>query len=219
MFLRTLASVIGSTLLAGCSVVGVRSGTEQPKYDVVERIGDSIEVRQYGERVAAQVTVSRGRRSSNENAAFGALAGYIFGKNRAQSSIAMTTPVQTQGTATRGAPEKIAMTSPVATSTGKDSMTMRFFLPAGYTVESAPVPLNPSVSVVTVEPETIASFRFTGLRSSVNVATHTTKLLDYLEDTQWTPVGAPSAFFYDPPWTVPTLRRNEIVVLVEKRDG
>lgn len=216
MFLRTVASVIGSTLLAGCSVVGVRSGTEQPKYDVVERIGEGVEVRQYGERIAAQVTVRRGGRSSNENAAFGALAGYIFGKNKAQSDIAMTTPVQT---AVPGQSEKIAMTSPVATSTNDGSMTMRFFLPAAYTVDSAPEPLNPNVSVVTVEPETIASLRFTGLRSSANVATHTADLLEYLRDTQWAPVGAPSAFFYDPPWTVPTLRRNEIVVRVEKRDG
>lgn len=216
MFLRKLATVVGSTLLAGCSVVGVRSGTEQPKYDLVERIGESVEVRHYGERVAAQVTVNRGRRSSNENAAFGALAGYIFGKNKAQSDIAMTAPVQT---AVSRQSEKIAMTSPVSTSTTADSMTMRFFLPAAYTVESAPEPLNPNVNVVTVEPETIASLRFTGLRSSANVATHTAELLDHLADTQWAPVGEPSAFFYDPPWTVPTLRRNEIVVRVEKREG
>lgn len=218
MFIRSLVSIVGSTLLAGCSVVGVRAGTEQPKYNVVEQISEDVEVRQYGARVAAQVTVNRRGRSASENAAFGALAGYIFGKNRSQSEIAMTSPVQTS-TSRDSASEKIAMTSPVSTATTHDGMTMRFFLPSEYTKDRAPVPLNSNVSIVDVEPETIATLRFSGLRTSSNVATHTAELLEKLEDTKWVTTGTPSAFFYDPPWTVPTLRRNEIVVQVEKREG
>ena len=48
MLMRSIASLIGSALLAGCSVVGVRTGTEQPKYEVVERLNDGVEVRRYG---------------------------------------------------------------------------------------------------------------------------------------------------------------------------
>lgn len=218
MLIRSLASIIGTTLLAGCSVVGVRSGTEQPKYSVVERIDEGVEVRQYGARVAAEVTVNRRGRTASENAAFGALAGYIFGKNKAQTDIAMTSPVQT--TSSRAsASEKIAMTSPVSTATTEGGMTMRFFLPSTYTTDTAPEPLNSKVSVVDVAPETVATLRFSGLRTSSNVANHTAELLEKLGQTVWVPTGTPSAFFYDPPWTVPTLRRNEIVVLVEKREG
>ncbi|MEQ9112212.1 MAG: heme-binding protein [Rhodospirillaceae bacterium] len=220
MLMRSLISLAGSALLAGCSVVGVRSGTEQPRYDVVERLSEEVEVRQYGERLAAEVTVARGGRSSNENSAFGALAGYIFGKNTARSEVVpekvtRTSPVETRSNQS----EKIAMTSPVETTTRGSEMTMRFFLPSAYTLESAPVPSNPKVSVVPVPPETLATLQFKGMRTTNNVETHKAELLKQLSATDWAPVGEPVAYFYDPPWTVPTLRRNEIAVKVEKRAG
>ncbi len=209
MLLRSAVSIVGSAVLAGCSVVGVRAGTEQPSYDVIANVNSAVEIRQYGNRVAIETTVDRGSRSANENSAFGALAGYIFGKNRSQSEIAMTSPVEM-----RAPSEKIAMTAPVESKTTDDSMTMRFFLPSGYTKESAPTPLNPNVKLIDVPPETVATLRFTGLRSTGNVASHTTELLNALEDSPWQPVGEPTAYFYDPPWTVPTLRRNEVAVPV-----
>lgn len=214
MLIRSIASVVGSALLAGCSVVGVRAGTEQPQYDVIDRVGSSVEVRQYGERVAAEVTVQRGGRGANENSAFGALAGYIFGKNRAKTEIAMTSPVET-----RSQSQKIAMTSPVETAQSTNGMTMRFFLPSSLTLESAPEPVNQNVRIVQVPSETVATLRFSGLRTSANVAAHTSELLEYLESSKWAPVGAPAAYFYDPPWTVPSLRRNEVVVSVSPRNS
>ena len=209
MLLRSAVSIFGSAVLAGCSVVGVRAGTEQPSYDVVSVVNDTVEIRQYGNRVAIQTTVNRARRSVNENSAFDALAGYIFGKNRSQSKIAMTSPVEM-----RAGSEKIAMTAPVERKTSGYGMTMRFFLPSGYTTDSAPLPLNPSVSVIDVPPETIAALRFSGRRSTGNVAGHTAQLMNALEGSPWQPAGEPTAFFYDPPWTVPTLRRNEVAVTV-----
>jgi hypothetical protein len=219
MLMRSIASLIGSALLAGCSVVGVRTGTEQPKYEVVERLNDGVEVRRYGERLAAEVTVNRGRRGSNENAAFGALAGYIFGKNEARVDIDMTSPVETSSRRPENRSEKIAMTSPVATTSTGGAMTMRFFLPASYTLDTVPVPLNSNISIVPVPFETIAALKFSGMRSSANVAIQTAALLKHLDETDWTPAAAPVAYFYDPPWTLPALRRNEIVVKVEKRGG
>lgn len=219
MLIRTLTSIAGSALLAGCSIVGVRTGTEQPKYDIVERLEDGVEVRRYGDRLAAEVTVSRGRRGANENSAFGALAGYIFGKNQTRTEIAMTSPVETRPGVQKKQSEKIAMTAPVETTGTGKTMTMRFFLPSSYTVENAPKPLNPDVNIVPVSSETIATLRFSGLRSSVNVETYKTELLNRLDDSVWVPKGEPVAYFYDPPWTVPTLRRNEIAVPVEKREG
>jgi len=212
MFVRTLTSVVGSALLAGCSIVGVRAGTEQPKYTVVETIGEGVEVRSYTPRVAAEVSVQRRSRSANENSAFSLLAGYIFGNNTSRTEVAMTSPVET-----RTQSEKIAITSPVETASSDDGMTMRFFLPASYTVESAPKPNNRSVRIVAVPPETVATLRFTGLRSTSNVTQHKRDLLAQLEGSPWQPVGEPSAYFYDPPWTVPALRRNEVVIPVERR--
>jgi hypothetical protein len=214
MFVRAVASVVSSALLAGCSVVGVRAGTEQPKYSVVEALGEDVEVRTYGPRVAAEVTVQRTSRSANENAAFGMLAGYIFGNNTSRTEVAMTSPVETRTTS-----EKIAMTSPVETASSDAGMTMRFFLPADYSVDSAPTPNNASVRILDVPPETVATLRFSGLRSTANVATYKSDLMARLKNSHWQPIGEPSAYFYDPPWTVPALRRNEIVVPVERREG
>ncbi|MDG2242203.1 MAG: heme-binding protein [Rhodospirillaceae bacterium] len=212
MLSRSFVSLLGSTLLAGCSVVGVRAGTEQPKYEVLARPAEAVEVRQYGNRIAAEVTVNRGRRGANENAAFGALASYIFGKNQSRTAIAMTSPVESRTS------EKIAMTAPVETASTGQSMTMRFYLPSEYTLDEVPKPLNPNVEIIPISSETIATLKFSGLRSSTNVATHTAQLLDRLDGTRWAITGEPVAYFYDPPWTVPTLRRNEIAVTVEKQD-
>lgn len=217
--IRSLTSIAGSALLAGCSIVGVRTGTEQPKYDIVERIEEGVEIRRYGDRLAAEVTVSRGRRGANENSAFGALAGYIFGKNRASTEIAMTSPVETRSGSQENKSEKIAMTAPVETAGTGNTMTMRFFLPSSYTIDTVPEPMNPDVNIVPVSPETIATLGFSGLRTSANVESHKAELLRRLNDSIWLPVGEPVAYFYDPPWTVPTLRRNEIAVTVEKREG
>jgi hypothetical protein len=41
-------------------------------------------------------------------------------------------------------------------------------------------------------------------------------LLTLLRGTNWKIDGTPTAFFYNPPWTIPFLRRNEISVAVSK---
>nr|CRL78926.1 SOUL heme-binding protein [Mycolicibacter nonchromogenicus] len=71
---------------------------------------------------------------------------------------------------------------------------------------------------LTVVPaETIAVHTFTGDRGRDAVQAHTAVLLDALNGTVFEPSGAPQAWFYDPPWTIPLFRRNEIVVAVNRR--
>ena len=86
-----LAAVAAALLTTACSTVGVRSGTEEPAFTEVERIGD-IQVRTYGERIAAETMVT-GSSEAARNRGFQKLAGYIFGGNAARTSIAMTAPV------------------------------------------------------------------------------------------------------------------------------
>ena len=87
----SLLGLAAALLTAGCSTVGVRSGTEEPAHTVVERIGE-VEIRRYGPRIAAQ-TVVTGSSEAARNRGFQRLAGYIFGGNTSRSSIAMTAPV------------------------------------------------------------------------------------------------------------------------------
>ena len=125
----------------------------------------------------------------------------------------MTAPVETAE-----ASRKIAMTVPVETGAGEAGMVvMRFFLPAAFDAESAPEPLDPRVTVVELPAQTVAAVRFTGFRGEERVAAKKKSLLARLGATVWTPSGEPVAYFYDPPWTLPFLRRNEVAVPVVGR--
>ncbi len=136
--MKAYAAVLGSVLLTGCSVVGVRAATEQPKYSVLDRINGDIEIRRYQTRTVAEVEIETRDGREGRSQAFRILAGYIFGKNRAKAKIAMTAPVETQRTG-----EKIAMTAPVQTQRNAGKLRMAFFLPTKYSVETAPIPIDP----------------------------------------------------------------------------
>lgn len=204
--LRSLLSVPVRLLEAGGSVVGIRHGTEEPPYTVVRQI-PGAEIRAYGPRIAAETTVTAGEEAAR-NAGFRRLARYIFGANHAAAKIAMTAPVAQQS-------EKIAMTAPVSQRAGAEGeWVIRFFMPADKTMESLPEP-DDAVRLVAVEGDTVAVRRFTGSRSPRAIAAQTAELMRALRDNNFEPVGDASAWFYDPPWTVPMLRRNEVVVAVK----
>ena len=213
MILRLAATMAASAVLAGCSVFGVRSDTETLDYEVVADLGEGLEVREYPARLAAEARVP-GKDASSK--AFGLLFDYIKGANKGSQEVAMTTPVET----TEGAQE-IAMTTPVETGEattegGQPVTTMRFFLPAKFTQETAPVPTDDRLRLVKLEPERIAVLRFSGFGFDTSVREEKRQLLSRLEDTVWQPAGEPSAMFYDPPWTLPFFRRNEVVVPVTR---
>ena len=204
-----------SLWLAACSVVGDRSGTEEPRFTVVARVGE-VEIREYAPRLAAEVTVE-GDEEAARSAGFRTLAAYIFGKNRTSQSIAMTAPVAQAADA--GA--SIAMTAPVAAqAAGQGKWTIRFFMPAEYNAQTLPAPLDPAIRIVTVPGETMAVRRFSGDRSPEAVARERAALLDALRTSGgWVASGEPVDWFYDPPWTLPAMRRNEVAVPVRRAGG
>jgi SOUL heme-binding protein len=187
-------------------IVGIRIGTEEPYFVLEEQLGD-IEIRRYGPRIAAQTTVS-GDGDEARSAGFRRLAGYIFGGNHRNTKIAMTAPVAQQS-------EKIAMTAPVAQSqTESGDSVIRFYMPSKWSLATLPDPDDGLVSVVEVPGEMFAVLRFSGDRSPQAVAAKTDELLQALRDSAFHPDGEPVAWFYDPPWTVPFRRRNEVAVPV-----
>lgn len=186
-------------------VFGIRLGTEEPLYVHEATLGD-IEIRRYGPRIAAQTRVS-GDGQEARSAGFRRLAGYIFGGNQRSTRIAMTAPVAQHG-------EKIAMTAPVAQSHdgGTGDSVIRFYMPAKWSMETLPEPNDPAVTVVEVPAERFAVLRFTGDRSNTAVTAKSAELLCALEGSDYTAAGTPVAWFYDPPWTLPFRRRNEVAV-------
>jgi hypothetical protein len=175
-------------------VFGIRL-YEEARYDVIDRIGDRVEIRRYAPRLAAEVDLAvPGEAGRSE--AFKLLFAYIAGANRASVSgndrIAMTVPVEVSDKETNG------------------TLKMRFFLPAKYSRENAPKPLNPQVRLVTTSGETIAILRFSG--SGHDFAERQTELIASLVGLRWQPSGEPYALNYDAPFTLPFLRRNEAAV-------
>jgi SOUL heme-binding protein len=208
----SIGGMIGQVIDAAGSVVGYRHGAQEPDYRA-EKLTRAVEIRRYGARIAAETTVTADEEAAR-NTGFRRLARYIFGGNHLNEKIAMTAPVAQQSSNKQG--EKIAMTVPVAQKAAGDRQwVIRFFMPADKMLASLPEPDDAEVRLVTVPPETIAVRRFTGSRSRRAIAAHTAELMNTLRETGFEPVGTPAAWFYDPPWTVPALRRNEIAVPVE----
>ena len=157
MKLAKLGEQVIESLLA---VVGIRVGTEEPKY-TRRQLTDTVEIRRYGQRIAAETTVVDDEDRAR-NVGFRRLAGYIFGGNRDNQTISMTAPVGQQSA--RGS-QQIAMTAPVVQTAGADGgWVIRFFMPAKWTMETLPTPNDDQVRLVTVPPETVAVLRFNGDR-------------------------------------------------------
>ncbi len=193
------------------SIVGIRIGTEEPLF-VRTPLTDNVEIRRYGPRIAAETTVAADEERAR-NVGFRRLANYIFGSNHRAETIAMTAPVAQES---RRGGDEIAMTAPVVQSrTADDRWTIRFFMPSKWSLDTLPTPDDDNVALVTVPGETVAVLRFTGDRGPAAVASRSEELRTVLRDKGIEAIGEPVAWFYDPPWTLPFRRRNEIAIPVE----
>ena len=203
-------NIIATLAAAVLQTFGMRSGTEQPRYPVVERVG-AIEVRRYEGRIAAEALVA-GDEAQARNEGFRLVAGYIFGGNASSTQIAMTAPV-----AQTAKGEQIAMTAPVAQQPSDGGWRVQFFMPAEYTLDSLPKPKDARVRLVQLPPQSYAVLAFSGSRAPGAVAAKQGLLASGLGASAWRASGAPQGWFYDPPWTLPFLRLNEVAVQVDRR--
>ena len=140
---------------AGGTIVGIRSGTEEPDFTVERKIGN-VEIRRYGPRIAAETAIAADEEAAR-NEGFRWLARYIFGGNQSKTKIAMTAPVAQQPS------EKIAMTAPVASQRGPGGeWVIRFFMPFSVHPGLAAHPNEDVVRLVEVPGETVAVLRYSG---------------------------------------------------------
>ena len=209
--IRSILTFITSAVFFVLSTFGINTGTEQPKYEVIERIGSLVEIRRYAPRIAAEATIDATESGNPRGEAFRIVAAYIFGANKGKKKIDMTSPVEI-----KTAGEKIAMTAPVEVDKSEKRLVMRFFMPTQYSREELPEPTDSRVRLVDIPSETAAVLRFTGSTDDAAVSARAAELLKLLGGTNWKIGGTPTAFFYNPPWTIPFLRRNEIAVAVSR---
>ena len=185
--------------------------TEQQRYAVIEKIGKNIEIRQYPTRIVAETTVDASKSDNPRGDAFRIIAAYIFGANKVRQKTDMTTPVEIAKPSV-----KIPMTAPVEIDTANNAVVMRFFMPSNYSKDDLPDPSDPRVNLVELEPMTAAVLAFSGSTGDKAVSTRTAELMAAIQNTKWRASGASTAFFYNPPWTLPFFRRNEAAVPVSK---
>ena len=184
------------------------SNVEQPNYDVLSSSTDDIEIRQYAPMVIAEVEV-RGAREEAISDGFRLLADYIFGNNTTQQDIAMTAPVQQQ------ANKKIAMTAPVQQQSSGDRWKVSFVMPAEYSLATLPEPNNEQVKLKQIPAKDFIAIQFSGTNSKQNITKHERQLLQYIERNNIQTLGSPKYAFYNPPWTLPFMRRNEVMIEIE----
>ncbi|MBT8441529.1 MAG: heme-binding protein [Gammaproteobacteria bacterium] len=186
---------------------------EQPDYTVVHREGD-VEYRQYDSYLVSETLINDAddfKAAANEG--FRRLFRYIAGGNESRSKIAMTAPVQQ--TRDQGS-EKIAMTVPVQQASSDEGWRVAFMLPSKYTLETAPEPRDPRVQVREVPGGLVAALRFSGRYTGKNFAKKKRVLLASIEEQSVKPVGQLQSAMYSAPYMPPFLRRNEVLVEVDR---
>lgn len=196
----------------------------QPAYDVAVKDGN-IEIRDYAGYVLAEVT-QNGSFDRATNGSFRPLYGYITGANRSRQSMDMTTPVLVEP-AGASKSKQMAMTVPVLVeprwSAGRsdveklageeiDSWTMAFILPEGYTSDTAPLPTDKRVTLRAVTERKVASIRFSGRLGNESAERQRAKLAAWLDARSLEHQGDWKIATYDPPFTLPWFRRNEVLV-------
>ena len=187
--------------------------TEEPEYTILNQV-DNFELRRYDPQIVAQTWVTGDQKQAG-NKGFKILADYIFGNNTApggeSSKISMTSPVKMQPqSADSDQSQKIAMTSPVAMQEQDGKWRVRFVMPSKYTMQTLPKPNNDEVSIIEVPAKTYGVIKFSGLTGEEKVATKTAQLKEWMQNLNI--VGAPEMARYNPPWTLPFMRRNEIMI-------
>jgi hypothetical protein len=178
---------------------------EEAKYSVFVK-QDDLEVRDYEPSIVAEVIVNDDFEDAS-GAAFRKLFNYISGDNTKRSKIAMTSPVSQ-----KAEPEKIAMTSPVGQRKAEQGWAVSFMMPASYTMETIPVPDDPSVVLREVPAYRAAAIRYSGRWTEKSYKKHLALLREWIASENFEVVGEPVWARYNAPFTPWFARRNEILI-------
>ena len=210
-----LASI---TLGLGILWITPAMAIEEPKYEVI--VSDvQFEVRHYAPVLIAE-TIVEGDMDAASSKGFRLIADFIFGNNLSsdtdkKAKIAMTAPVTVEPQSS-----KIAMTAPVtvepqaAESNMKTAKTWRinFVMPSQYTLANIPKPKNNAVSLREVPSKYFIVHKYSGFNTVSRVQTKTDETVEWAIKRSYKMIGTPQLSRYDPPWTLPMFRRNEVML-------
>ena len=179
--------------LSGCSLFG-HSGVEIAPYKVLEK-EDALELRHYERLVLATTAMPSGMNDQRDP--FYKLFDYISGKNESTKKIPMTAPV-------------------FMDQADEATESMSFVLPESFLIETAPIPKDPAVKLEEIVNYTVAAITFSGSLNQDTINTHKIILEEWIARKGFEKRGAAKAAGYNPPFTIPALRRNEVLIPVLK---
>ena len=211
MTFKKLVPIAALLLLVHSNAMAI----EEPRYEVVETYED-FEVRRYQPYLLAEVDVSGGINTAG-NRAFRILAGYIFGDNAAPTKMAMTAPVESRST-NQG--EKMVMTAPV-TSTRKDGdeiTTVAFVMERKYSIDTLPIPNDDRIRIREVSERVVAVRRYSGRWTDAKYQRNKALLVQALSNANTEVVGEAILARYNSPFSLPFMRRNEVMFEVKASD-
>ena len=162
---------------------------EEPSYETIATV-DDVEIRHYAPMIQAVTPLS-----ADSDSGFSRLAGYIFRGNDNDQSIAMTAPVQQ--------------------TVGAAAAEMAFMMPSRYSFDSLPTPDDDRVQLKQVAARTVAVIGFSGWATRDRVRRYTEQLTATLQEHAIEAYGSVLLNQYNPPWTVPFRRRNEVLLEVD----
>ena len=206
-----IIGLAGFALLCVSSLLVVKSAMaiEKAKYTVLEK-EDGFEIRKYDPQIVAETFVE-GDLEKAGNEGFRRLYDYISGENTKKQSISMTAPVS-QETGSK----KIAMTAPVKQEMKDNRWRITFLMPAEYTLETLPEPNDTRVGLTEEFGRLMVAVKYSGTWSEEGYEENRALLEEYIQKRGLTKTGEPVWARYDPPFMPWFLRRNEVLIPIEK---
>jgi len=170
-------------------------GVKEPKYTVLGK-KDGYEIRKYEPYIVAEVDVT-GTPETGANKGFKVLADYIFGKNTENVRMSMTSPVL------------------VRNGEAKSRQSISFVMPFKYTLKTLPKPQDKQIKIEEKKGKIFAAYRFTWYPSDERVARKKELFKTMLERDNIKPKSEIILARYNPPFILPFLMRNELLVEVK----
>ena len=184
--------------------------TDEPEFKLILK-EDKFEIREYAPKIIAQVEVF-GDFDQASSKGFKILADYIFGNNISKdgnSRIKMTTPVEMEPLS-----QKINMTKPVLTEGNDNTWIVSFIMPNEFTLETLPEPNNKNIKILSIPKEKYAVIIFSGLVRESSYEEKEKLLNQFIKEKKLKSSGEIKIARYNPPWTLPFFRRNELMLKV-----
>ena len=178
-----------SIIIFNLIIISNSMATEQLTYQTID-VNEIYEIRKYSDRLVIET------KTSNQNSSFRKLFNYISGSNEKN--------------------QEIKMTAPVTQIEKNGNMTMQFYLPSEFDESNVPNPSNSEVKILNMKGGYFAAITYSGRASDKNFLKHKEILENQLKEDNISILSPPIRATYNSPFTLPMLRRNEVMFEIER---